>query len=51
MRTSEGFCPVHLLCCDECWDQQVELPETETPQTVVQTHISSLRISPSLLIF
>lgn len=25
-RTSEGFCPVPLLGCDECWDQQVELP-------------------------
>lgn len=24
--TSEGFCPVPLLGCDECWDQEVELP-------------------------
>lgn len=29
-RTSEGFCPVPLLGCAECWDQHVELPGAQT---------------------
>lgn len=28
--TSDGFCPVPLLGCAECWDQHVELPARKT---------------------
>lgn len=43
-RTSEGFCPVPLLGCDECWDQQVELPGGETSLGVKRLSISSLSV-------
>lgn len=47
-QTSEGFCPVPLLGCDECWDQQVELPGGETPQSVKGLGISSLSVSAQM---
>lgn len=49
LRTSEGFCPVPLLGCDECWDQQVELPGGETPPSVKRLSISSLSVSAAAL--